>query len=228
MATILDHSHLDTRKLAVQQSNIHLLSLFLHRQAGLGHFVSSYKLHSLLPKTSLDSYTTDPRLTSTYSSTRLHCTNSSCVMHLSPINSISTFSLLLPSVLAIAHPTITPGPALPTSLAPRSPSPSPDKVSIKPFTLASIHLDLPSNTCHPTIAPDKNGFVPPTECNALYRFYPSFAAAVVFSLLFGVVTVVHFAQAAAYRKVGLFVFVDERLRGGGEMRIERSKKGSEC
>ena len=109
---------------------------------------------------------------------------------------LSTF-FLLPSVLAYAmpNPTITPAPQLHL----RSPGPSPEKISIKPFTLQS--LDLPSNTCHPTIAPDKNGFVPPSECNALYRFYPSFGAAILFSILFGIVTVTHISQAAAYKKV---------------------------
>ena len=214
MAPILNHSHLYRSKLSVQQSNLHPPSLLLHRQAGLGHFIPSsprYNLHSLLPNTSHDFYTTDPPPTSNLSSDHLHPTTSLSVMHLSSIISIFIFSLLLPSVSAIARPTITPAPALPPSLGLRSPNPSPDKISIKPFTLASVHLDLPSNTCHPTIAPDKNGFVPPTECNALYRFYPSFAAAVIFSLLFGVVTVAHFAQAAAYRKVCLLsVFGDER------------------
>ena len=103
---------------------------------------------------------------------------------------------VLASVLAHAmpNPTITPAPQLHL----RSPGPPPEKISIKPFTLQS--LNLPSNTCHPTIAPDKNGFVPPSECNALYRFYPSFGAAVLFSILFGIVTVTHISQAAAYKK----------------------------
>lgn len=108
--------------------------------------------------------------------------------------------LLLPLVLAYAvpNPTITPAPQLYL----RSPGPSPEKISIKPFTLQS--LNLPSNTCHPTIAPDKNGFVPPSECNALYRFYPSFGAAILFSILFGIVTVTHISQAAAYKKASSF------------------------
>ena len=197
-------------KLPFKDLIFHLPSLLLHKQAGLSHFIPSYNLHSLPPEISVVSYSRQVHFPRRYSPACLHPTITSSVMHLSSIVSISIFSLLLPSVSAIAHPAVTPAPALPPSLGLRAPDPSPDKASIKPFTLASIHLDLPSNTCHPTIAPDKNGFVPPTECNALYRFYPSFAAAVIFSLLFGVVTVAHVAQAAAYRKVSLLsIFKDE-------------------
>src|ERR1700677_181516 len=49
--------------------------------------------------------------------------------------------------------------------------------------------------------PGKNGYVPPSACNALYAYNPSFAAAVIFSVLFGVVTVTHIVQAISYRKV---------------------------
>ncbi|OKL56092.1 hypothetical protein UA08_08781 [Talaromyces atroroseus] len=52
-----------------------------------------------------------------------------------------------------------------------------------------------TDTCHPTIAPDKNGYVPPTECNAMYDYYPSFSTAVAFTTLFGILLVVHFAEA---------------------------------
>ncbi|RHZ52984.1 RTA1 domain-containing protein [Aspergillus thermomutatus] len=70
------------------------------------------------------------------------------------------------------------------------------KISIKPFSLS---LDLPSNTCTPTVTPDANGWVPATECNALYQYYPSFGAAIAFSVLFGVLMITHFVQATVYK-----------------------------
>ncbi|THC98405.1 hypothetical protein EYZ11_002124 [Aspergillus tanneri] len=72
-------------------------------------------------------------------------------------------------------------------------------VSIPPVSIPSLSLDLPSNTCTPTIAPDKNGWVPASECNALYLFYPSFGAAIAFSVLFGIIMVTHTVQAVVYR-----------------------------
>jgi hypothetical protein len=36
----------------------------------------------------------------------------------------------------------------------------------------------------------------------LYDYYPSFAAAVVFAILFGMLTLAHIAQAAVFKKVG--------------------------
>ncbi|WEW56701.1 hypothetical protein PRK78_002149 [Emydomyces testavorans] len=81
------------------------------------------------------------------------------------------------------------------SIAPVSVPP----VSIPPVSIPSLSLDLPSNTCTPTIAPDKNGFVPPTECNALYLYYPSFAAALVFTGLFFIVFCGHFVQATVFK-----------------------------
>ncbi|KAL4964261.1 RTA1 domain-containing protein, partial [Aspergillus stella-maris] len=72
-------------------------------------------------------------------------------------------------------------------------------ISIEPFTLSSLDLHLPSNTCTPTVTPDANGYVPPEECNALYQYYPSFAAAVAFSVLFGVLMIAHFTQATVHK-----------------------------
>ncbi|KAH8697919.1 RTA1 domain-containing protein [Talaromyces proteolyticus] len=75
-------------------------------------------------------------------------------------------------------------------------------VSIPPLT-----LNLPSNTCFPTIAPDKNGYVPPTECNALYEYYPSFQAAVAFTVVFGALLMVHLAQAIALKTKFVWVII---------------------
>jgi hypothetical protein len=59
--------------------------------------------------------------------------------------------------------------------------------------------NLPSNTCTPTVAPDKNGWVPASECNALYLYYPSFNAAIAFAVLFGLLMIAHFVQATIYK-----------------------------
>lgn len=82
------------------------------------------------------------------------------------------------------------------------------QISIKPYTHEpfSLSLDLPSNTCTPTITPDANGWVPATECNALYNYYPSFGVAIAFSVLFGVLMVPHFIQATVY-KAGFVWFI---------------------
>jgi hypothetical protein len=70
-------------------------------------------------------------------------------------------------------------------------------VTITPQT---IQIAIP--TCLQTITPDKNGFVPPGTCNALWDYYPSFGAALVFAILFGILVLVHTWQAVAYKKVG--------------------------
>ncbi|KAJ5373913.1 hypothetical protein N7517_005919 [Penicillium concentricum] len=63
----------------------------------------------------------------------------------------------------------------------------------------TLSLDLPSNTCTPTIAPDKYGWVPPSECDALYLYYPSFGAAVAAAVIFGLLMMAHFVQATMYK-----------------------------
>jgi hypothetical protein len=57
-----------------------------------------------------------------------------------------------------------------------------------------------SATCT-TAAPGKYGHVPPDACNALYPYYPSFGAALVFAGLFCGVTAFHIFQAAKFKKV---------------------------
>ena len=51
--------------------------------------------------------------------------------------------------------------------------------------------------------PGKYGYVPPTACNALYGYNPSFAAAIAFAVIFGIVTGAHLIQAVSYRRVSL-------------------------
>jgi len=56
-------------------------------------------------------------------------------------------------------------------------------------------------TCVQTITPDKNGYLPPGTCNALWTYYPSFGAAVLFTTAFGILLLGHIWQAFAYQKV---------------------------
>ncbi|MCJ1403349.1 hypothetical protein MMC11_006572 [Xylographa trunciseda] len=94
--------------------------------------------------------------------------------------------------------TITPITFTPISIRP---------VSIPTITPVSLDLHLPTPTCIGTITPDANGYVPPGTCHALYKFYPSFAAAVVFSILFGAATILHIFQAAVHKKPFCWVII---------------------
>ncbi|KAM4065470.1 RTA1 like protein [Hirsutella rhossiliensis] len=71
-------------------------------------------------------------------------------------------------------------------------------VSIPPVSIPPLSLDLPTATCTPTIAPGKDGYLPPGSCGALWNYFPSFAAAVAFAVLFGVLLVAHLGQALQY------------------------------
>ncbi|KAK7182642.1 hypothetical protein DPSP01_011469 [Paraphaeosphaeria sporulosa] len=51
-----------------------------------------------------------------------------------------------------------------------------------------------------TAIPGQYGFVPPDACNAQWAYSPSFAAAVAFSALFGMLFIAHFALAILFRK----------------------------
>lgn len=69
----------------------------------------------------------------------------------------------------------------------------------------TITIDLPK--CSQTIKPDANGYVPPGTCNALWNYYPSFAAAIVFSILFGILTALHIWRAVHHRKKWCWVII---------------------
>ncbi|KAI2617841.1 RTA1 like protein-domain-containing protein [Hypoxylon sp. NC1633] len=69
----------------------------------------------------------------------------------------------------------------------------------------TIHIVLP--TCIQTIEPDANGYLPPGTCHALWDYYPSFSAALAFTVLFGLLTLAHLYQAIAYRKKFCWVIV---------------------
>lgn len=54
-----------------------------------------------------------------------------------------------------------------------------------------------------SVTPDKNGYVPEWACNANYNYYPSFTAAIIFAVIFGITTFFHLYQAFAYKKFRL-------------------------
>ncbi|MCJ1385194.1 hypothetical protein MMC17_008315 [Xylographa soralifera] len=107
------------------------------------------------------------------------------------------------SIISIPPVSIPPITLRPVYITPVSIRP----VSIPTITPISLDLHLPTPTCIQTITPDANGYVPPGTCNALYKYYPSFAAAVIFSALFGAVTILHIGQAAAHKKSFCWVII---------------------
>ncbi|KAF8962444.1 RTA1 like protein-domain-containing protein [Flammula alnicola] len=58
-----------------------------------------------------------------------------------------------------------------------------------------------------TSTPDKNGHVPITDCRALYNYYPSFGAAILFSIIFGISLCLHTVQAFSWRKRFCWVMI---------------------
>ncbi|KAF8194801.1 RTA1 like protein-domain-containing protein [Mycena galopus ATCC 62051] len=113
-----------------------------------------------------------------------------------------------PTATATSTPTPTPAPtAVPTGVFLTT-----EFITIAGHTDA--HVTVPGHTitlvlptCIQTEIPDKNGFVPPGTCHALYDFYPSFAAAVLFSILFGVVMALHIAQAVKNKTTFCWVII---------------------
>jgi hypothetical protein len=64
---------------------------------------------------------------------------------------------------------------------------------------SSIATATPEATCI-TMTPDKNGWVPYEACNAHYAYYPSFAAALFFTVVFALSLIAHITQASTYKK----------------------------
>ncbi|KAF8904711.1 RTA1 like protein-domain-containing protein [Gymnopilus junonius] len=58
-----------------------------------------------------------------------------------------------------------------------------------------------------TATPDKNGHVPVNDCRSLYNYYPSFAAAIVFSIVFGISLCLHTTQAVLWKKRFCWVII---------------------
>ncbi|MCJ1291596.1 hypothetical protein MMC34_003141 [Xylographa carneopallida] len=107
------------------------------------------------------------------------------------------------SIISIPPVSIPPITFTPITINP----PSIPHISIPTITLHSLTLHLPTPTCIPTITPDANGYVPPGTYHALYKYYPSFAAALVFSTLFGATTLLHIGQAVSHKKPFCWVLI---------------------
>jgi hypothetical protein len=144
-------------------------------------------------------------------------------------------ALLLPLLSAASPaptPTSTPSPALsaraaitslPSATAPPSrrndrfdPSIPPLSLNIPTVSIAkpsirSFSLNLPPQTCTPGFSsyatPGLDGYVPAEACNALWVYFPNFAAAVAFSILFGILTIAHLSQAVVYHNGFCWVIV---------------------
>lgn len=54
-----------------------------------------------------------------------------------------------------------------------------------------------------TVTPDPNGYVPEYACNSNYFYNPSFAAALLFAVLFNITAMIHIIQAFYHKKVRL-------------------------
>ncbi|KAI1104984.1 RTA1 like protein-domain-containing protein [Jackrogersella minutella] len=74
-------------------------------------------------------------------------------------------------------------------------------------TVAGHTIDIAIPTCIQTITPDANGYLPPGTCHALWDYYPSFSAALAFTVIFGLLTLAHLYQSIAYRKKFCWVIV---------------------
>ncbi|KAF1979443.1 hypothetical protein BU23DRAFT_586133 [Bimuria novae-zelandiae CBS 107.79] len=84
-------------------------------------------------------------------------------------------------------------------------------VSVAEPSIPSLSLDLPPQTCTPGFSsyatPGLDGYVPADACNALWVYFPNFAAAVAFSILFGILTIAHLGQAVLYRNGFCWVII---------------------
>jgi hypothetical protein len=54
-----------------------------------------------------------------------------------------------------------------------------------------------------TVTPGKYGYVPEYACSSNYNYNPSFTAALIFAILFGLTTFIHIYQALLYKKLRL-------------------------
>ncbi|EED20995.1 RTA1 domain protein [Talaromyces stipitatus ATCC 10500] len=121
-------------------------------------------------------------------------------VHAIPLETPAPTSLSIStSLLKTSIPTISPN-----TLARRDTTSSASTTQMDSSPIQTLEA---TDSCTPTIAPDKNGYVPPTECNALYNYYPSFATAVAFSVLFGIILVTHIVQMFVYKTGFVWVIV---------------------
>lgn len=70
-----------------------------------------------------------------------------------------------------------------------------------PTTSQSTSRTTPTSASLCTTAiPGQYGYVPPGSCNAQWAYSPSFAAAIAFSTIFGILTIAHVTLAILFRK----------------------------
>lgn len=73
-------------------------------------------------------------------------------------------------------------------------------------TPASTTTSTATPSCT-TAVPGKYGYVDPSACNAYYAFSPSFTAAIAFSVLFGIVTIIQITEAFLFKKRFCWVMI---------------------
>jgi hypothetical protein len=76
--------------------------------------------------------------------------------------------------------------------------------TMAPTATTSVSSTTISSTATATclnIAPGKNGYLPPEACDVVLYYVPSFAAAVLFCVFYGMTTLTHLIQAVVYKKV---------------------------
>lgn len=77
-----------------------------------------------------------------------------------------------------------------------------------PTSSSSPSTTVPTSTPSCTTAvPGKYGYVPPDACNAYWAYSPSYAAALAFSVLFGILTLAQISLAILFRKSFCWVIV---------------------
>ncbi|KAF7524461.1 hypothetical protein PCG10_005721 [Penicillium crustosum] len=104
-----------------------------------------------------------------------------------------------PVQTAVPQPGVFPRDTSPTTTATNSQTTTTATTTTATEFELTLSLDLPSDTCTPTIKPDKYGWVPASECDALYLYYPSFGAAIAAAVIFGILFMAHFVQATMYK-----------------------------
>jgi hypothetical protein len=115
---------------------------------------------------------------------------------------------------ATAPPTVTVPPYRPDSeFTPNTPLLSLDLpvISMAKPSIASFSLNLPPQICTPGFTayatPGLDGYVPAGACNALWVYFLNFAAAIAFSILFGILTIAQLCQAVMYRNGFCWVII---------------------
>ena len=120
----------------------------------------------------------------------------------------SAYATLHPT-MPFVRPTITASPSRKQAPSRRQYEPSIPTLSLNLPTISiaapsipPLSLDLPVPTCTPGYSayatPGKDGYVPAEACNALWVYFPNFAAAVAFSILFGILFIAHLVQAIVH------------------------------